>query len=185
MKTNTSFLTQKELEKIGFKKVGRNVLISKHSSIYSPHEISIGDNVRIDDFCILSGKINVGSFIHISAYSALYGKYGIYMKDFSGVSPRVTIFSASDDFSGHFLIGPMVPNNFTNVTGGTVIINKFCQIGAGCIILPNVKIGEGTAVGAMSLITKNLSAWSIYAGIPAKYLKSRSKYLSKLSANLK
>lgn len=55
----TSFLSQKELEEIGFCSYGTNVKISRYARIYSPEKIKIGDNVRIDDFCILSGKITV------------------------------------------------------------------------------------------------------------------------------
>lgn len=185
MKVKNSFLSNSELKQIGFKKLGKNVFISRHANIYSPELISIGNNVRIDDFCILSGKIKFGSYIHISAYSALYGKYGIQMNDYSGLSPRVTIFSASDDFSGDFLIGPMIADKFTNVIGGEVIIKKYCQVGSGCVILPKVTIGEGTTVGAMSLITKDLNDWSIYAGIPALYLKDRSKRLLEFVSKLK
>lgn len=35
--------------------------------------MTIGSNVRIDDFCILSGRLEFGSYVHIAAYSALYG----------------------------------------------------------------------------------------------------------------
>ena len=55
-----SFYSQEELMKIGFLSVGKNVLISKKASIYNPSVISIGNNVRIDDFCILSGKVTIG-----------------------------------------------------------------------------------------------------------------------------
>lgn len=68
-----SFYSQEELKKIGFLSVGKNVLISKKASIYNPGVISVGNNVRIDDFCILSGKVTIGSYSHIAAYTALYG----------------------------------------------------------------------------------------------------------------
>lgn len=177
MNNKNSFLSTKEIEKIGFKSFGKNVLISRYASIYSADEITIGNNVRIDDYCILSGKIELGSYIHISAYTALYGKFGIKLDDYSGLSPRVTIFSATDDFSGNFLIGPMIQENLTNVTGGQVLINKYCQVGAGSIILPNIKIGEGTAIGTMSLVNHDIEEWAIYVGIPAVFLKNRSKKL--------
>lgn len=171
-----SFYTVQEIQNIGFKAVGNNVLISKNANFYSPQTISIGHDVRIDDFCILSGHIELGSYIHISAYSAMYGKYGIIMKDYSGLSPRTTIFSAMDDFSGHFLINPMAGEH-TNVTGGIVTIERFVQIGAGAIIFPNVVIGEGSVIGALSLVNKSVSEWGIFAGIPVRKLKERSKDL--------
>jgi len=173
----TSFYTEKELFELGLKKVGKNVLISRKCSIYSPEKISIGDNVRIDDFCILSGEITLRSNIHIAAFCALYGAKGIEMEDYTGLSPRTTIFSAVDDFSGDYLISPMVPAQYTNVTGGLVLIKRYTQIGAGCMIFPNLVINEGVAVGAMSLVTKDLEEWGIYAGVPAKRLKDRKKGL--------
>jgi hypothetical protein len=85
---SNSFYCENELKSLGLKSFGKNVLISRKASIYSPELITLGNSVRIDDFCILSGNISLGSYIHISAYSALFGKYGIKMNDFSGLSPR-------------------------------------------------------------------------------------------------
>jgi len=178
MLSESSFYNDAELQKLGFKSVGKNVLISKKASFYNIGKIQIKDHVRIDDFCILSGEIILGSHIHISAYSALYANmYQIIMKDFSGLSPRTTIFSASDDFSGAYMISPMVDKKFTNVTGGDVIFEKFVQLGAGCIVLPNVTLHEGAVVGSMSLINSDLQEWTINVGIPAKKIKDRKKDL--------
>ena len=181
LKMNNSFLNTEELTQIGFKSYGINVLISRRASFYSPETISLGNNVRIDDFCILSGDISIGSQVHISAYSALYGKFGIIMDDYTGLSPRCTIFSAMDDFSGEYLIGPMVDESKTHVTGGLVHIKKHTQIGAASILFPNITLDEGVAVGAMSLVNQNLEAWTIYAGIPVRKIKIRNnKLLTKL-----
>ena len=175
-----SFYSPTELSELGFKSYGKNVLISRLARFYSLSTIEIGDNVRIDDFCIISGHIKLGNYIHISAYTALYGKFGIEMSDYSGLSPRCTIFSASDDFSGDFLIGPMIDSRFTNVTGGKVSIGKYSQLGCNCTVLPGIIINEGVAVGALSLVTSDLQEWSIYKGIPAKFYKLRSKKLLEL-----
>ncbi|MDR1679076.1 MAG: acyltransferase [Prevotellaceae bacterium] len=173
----TSFYTEKELLELGLKRFGKNVLISRKCSMYLPATISLGDHVRIDDFCVLSGEITLGSHIHIAAYSALYGAFGIEMEDYTGLSPRCSVFSATDDFSGDYLISPMVDESKTRVTGGKVLIRKYAQIGSGSIILPSVIINEGVAVGAMSLVNKSLDEWGIYAGIPAKRIKERKKGL--------
>ena len=173
----SSFYSNTELASLGLKSYGTNVLISKKCSIYSSENISVGNNVRIDDFCILSGNITIGNNVHISAYSALYGVKGIVFKDHSGCSARTTIYSAMDDFSGDYLIGPVSPEESTNVTGGKVIIGEFVQLGAHCLVFPNVTIQDGSVVGALSLVTKDIPEWSIYAGIPAKKLRDRSKGL--------
>lgn len=175
-----SFYNEDELKEIGLKNHGRNVLISRKSSIYGAENISIGDNVRIDDFCILSGKIDMKSNIHISAGVYLYaGNVGIEIGDFSGISSKTIIYAISDDFSGSFLVGPMIDKKFRKVISKKVYIGKHVQIGASCVVLPGVILNEGISVGAMSLVNNNLENWSINVGIPAKKIKDRKKDLLK------
>ena len=154
---------------------GHNVLISRKCSIYGVGNISIGNNVRIDDFCLLSGNINIGSNIHISAYTALYGAMGIIMEDYTGISQRCTLISASDDFSGNCLVGPVNLEGTTNVTGGPIVLKRFSHIAAHCCIMPNVTIEEGSVIGAMSLVRHTTEPWMIYVGCPVKVLKPRRK----------
>ncbi|MDR0972346.1 MAG: acyltransferase [Bacteroidales bacterium] len=175
----TSFYSEEELKSIGFKSFGKNVLISRKTSIYSPEKISIGNNVRIDDYCIISGDITIGNYIHIAAYCALFGSMGIEMKDYSGLSMRCTILSATDDYGGNYLIGPMMEEGTTNVTGGRVVIEKYATCGAHSLVMPNITIGEGAVTGAMSMVNKTLLPWGIYLGIPAKRIKDREKGLLK------
>ena len=176
-----SFYSKEEVMALGFKHCGENVLISRKASIYAPSDISIGENVRIDDFCILSGNITLGNYIHIGAYSALFGgTKGISMMDFSGLSSRCVIYAETDDYSGGFLTNPTVPDEFRRVSGGPVILQKHVIIGSGTCILPDVVLAEGAAVGSMSLVNKSLDEWGIYAGIPCKRRKERRKDLIKL-----
>jgi acetyltransferase-like isoleucine patch superfamily enzyme len=174
---DNSFYSIEELRELGLTEFGENVFISRKSSIYSAANICIGNNVRIDDFSILSGNIRLGNHIHIGAYCALYGKFGIEMDDYSGLSPRCTVFSATDDFGGDYLISPMVPAEHTNVTGGLVKLEKYVQVGAGTAIMPNITLHEGCTVGSMSLVNKSLDSWTIYFGIPARRIKNRKSGL--------
>jgi acetyltransferase-like isoleucine patch superfamily enzyme len=179
----TSFLTPEEVEELGLLSVGENVKISRFAQFYGKN-IKMGNNVRIDDFCILSGEINIGSFVHISAYTALYGSFGIEIADFAGLSPQCTVFSATDDFSGNYFIGPLIDSEYRNVLGGKVTIGKYSQIGVGCIILPQVTIEEGVAIGAMSLIHCNIEAWKIAYGIPGRIRKNRSKSMLRFESKI-
>lgn len=155
-------------------------MISRKASLYGVGKMSIGNNVRIDDFCILSGNITLGSNIHISAYVALYGSMGIELEDYTGISPHSTIYSAMDDFSGDYLIGPIHPEEYTNVTGGKVTVKRFSQIGANCVVFPNLTIDEGVVIGAMSMVRKDLDSWTIYIGVPVRKLRNRSHNLLEL-----
>jgi galactoside O-acetyltransferase len=171
-----SFLSKEELKDTGFKSVGDNVLISRKASFYNVSNISIGSNVRIDDFCILSGEILLESNIHISAYCALYGSKKIIMESYTGLSPRTTLFTEIDDFAGPYLIGSMVEDDFRNIKGGQIYICKFAQIGANSIVFPNLTVSEGATVGALSLVNKSLEKWSVYAGVPAVKIKNRLRH---------
>lgn len=177
----TNYYSEDELKQFGFKELGDNVNISRKASIYGAENMVIGCNVRIDDFCFLIGKIQLGSNIHIAQYSALFGgEYGIEMHDFSGLSSRCVIYAASDDYSGEYLTNPTIPAEYCNVTGGRVVLGKHVIIGTGTSIMPNVLIGEGTAVGSMSLVRNSLESWGIYAGVPCKRIKERKKDLLEL-----
>lgn len=175
-----AFLTEHELREIGFQSLGRNVKISVKSSIYSPQNIKIGNNVRIDDFCILSateGSIIIHNHIHIAAFCNLIGKGGIEMMDYSGLSSRVSIYSCSDDYSGDFLIGPVMEAECLNIITGPIIIEKYVTIGTNSTILPNVTLKEGSVLGAFSLLSQNTEAWTTFVGIPAKKIKYRKQGL--------
>lgn len=170
---NDGYYTEQELKKLGIQ-FGENVLISSKVSIYGKN-IQIGNNVRIDDFCILTGDIKIGSFVHIAAFSLLSGSSGIVLEDFVNLSSRVSIFSQSDDYSGEYMTNPMVACTYTNVMKGEIVIKKHVIIGAGSVVLPQTTLYDGTAIGALSLVNKDTDAWSIYAGVPAKKIKTRKQ----------
>lgn len=174
-----SFYTDSELKEIGFKEFGKKVKISRKTSIYNPEKMIIGDNVRIDDFCILSGEITLGSHIHIAAYCGLWGAKGIVLEDFCGLSSKVTIYSISDDYSGLALTNPTISDEYKKVHGGLVTLSKHVIIGAVTVILPALKISLGCAIGSFSLVNKSTKPWGIYAGVPAKRIKERNKVLLK------
>lgn len=181
----TSFYSDEEIRKIGFRSCGENVKISKKASIYGAENMVIGNNVRVDDFCLLSGKITFGNHIHIAAYSALFGgQTGIEMKDFSGLSSRCVVYAESDDYSGESLTNPTVPKCYSVITTGKVTLGKHVIVGTGSAILPGVTIGDGSAVGSMSLVNQSLAEWGIYVGIPCRFQKSRSTKLLNLETQL-
>ncbi|PAF53660.1 hypothetical protein BKH42_04895 [Helicobacter sp. 13S00482-2] len=177
-----SFYTIEELQTLGFKSLGKDVLLSKKASVYNPQNISIGNNVRIDDFVILSGHINIKNHVHISTGSVLMAKEeGIYIDDFSAVSVQCKILGSSDDFKGEALVGPCIPMEYRKITSKPIKLEKFSLLGCGSIILPGGSLAEGVSVGASSLVIRPTKAWSVYFGIPAKRLMQRDKNLLKLS----
>ncbi|WP_027633918.1 acyltransferase [Clostridium hydrogeniformans] len=173
-----SFYSEEELKKIGFKSLGKNILLSRKTSIYGAENIELGNNCRIDDFTILSGSILIGDYVHIAAFCGIYGgDAGVIFEDFVGLSARSIVYAVTDDYGGEVLTNPNIPMEYKNIIKGKVVFKKHSLIGAGAIVLPGVKVGEGTSVGSMALINKDLLSWSIYVGIPAKKIKDRSRKL--------
>lgn len=171
-----SFYSLEELAEIGLNSYGTNVMISRKASFYSPANISIGNNVRIDDFCVLSGKITIGNYVHINPYTGVFaGTAGVVLEDYVNLSSKITIYAISDDYSGEALTSPLIPESRKFLKLAPVTIKRYVIIGAGTSILPGVTIEEGCAIGAMSLVKTNTEPWGIYAGIPVKLIKKRSK----------
>ncbi|MDD3288181.1 MAG: DapH/DapD/GlmU-related protein [Alphaproteobacteria bacterium] len=176
-----------ELTEFGFKHVGKNVKIAKNCTIVGLENISLGNNVRIDSNVIIaarSGFLKLGDYIHIGGNCFLGCSGGIGLSDFSGLSSGVRIYSGSDDYSGDYLTNPTISQEFLNVKISPVCLGRHVIVGSGSVILPGVTIGDGSAVGALSLVNKSCDAWGIYSGIPAQRRKDRSRRLLDMERQL-
>lgn len=178
---NNSFLSREELENYGFASVGQNVLISRKASIYSPELISLADNVRVDDFCCLSGLIVLGCNTHVTPYCLFAGgSEGILSGDFCTFAYRVSIFSQSDDYLGNSMANSTIPSCFKIEKRAQINISNHVIIGASSVVMPGVYLAEGTSIGASSLMTKSTEPWGVYFGIPAIRRQERSKKILKI-----
>lgn len=180
------FLSRDQIMQLGFAAVGSDVAISDRCSIYGPGSIRIGSHVRIDDFAILTAHepVVIGSYVHLSAFAFLSGSFGIVIEDFVNVSPRATLLSGNDDFTGQWLPGPLVPEDLRHVQGGRIHLARHSMVGAHSVVLPGVTLGEGAVVGALSLVKQSLAPWGIYGGVPARLLRPRPDRPQRLAAEL-
>jgi len=178
-----------------FKKVGKGVSFGRSITLRHPYKISIEDDVVIDDFCVLDAKglnnkgIRIGKNIFIGRGSILSCKNGdIILEKNVVVGFNSEIFSGSRVFVGEntlisayvYIIGGGhdysrvdVPILEQEKPSHGIKIEKNCWIGAGAKIFDNVTVGKDTIIAAGSVVTKNLPAFSIAAGIPARVAKSR------------
>jgi galactoside O-acetyltransferase len=178
-----AFLNQQELDAMGFKQLGRHVQISDKASIYNPDQIEIGDHSRIDDFCVISGRVTIGRNVHIAVFcNVAGGEPGSTFGEFSGLAYGCHVFSQSDDYGGDTLTNPTVPDAYKREIKRAVVIGRHAIVGTNSLVFPGVVLAEGTSVGAHSMITKSTEEWSVYFGNPAKRLKSRKKGLLVLEA---
>lgn len=174
------YFTSHELRAFPFARVGENSAVARNCTIIGLENITIGDHVRIDGFTSIiapSGRVKIGSHVHVGIGCVLGGRGGIELGDYSSLSHGVRIFSAIDDFAGRHMTNSTLPEEVLGVRTGPVKVGKYAPVGAGSLILPNVEIGEGAAVGAMSLVVQSLKEWTINAGNPAKPVGERSRDL--------
>jgi dTDP-4-amino-4,6-dideoxy-D-glucose acyltransferase len=179
-------LTPDQVTRLGFADVGTDVVISDRCSIYGAESIRIGSHVRIDDFAILTAgePVVIGSYVHISAFAFLSGPFGLSIDDFVNVSPRATLLSGNDDFSGQWLPGALIPADLRHVRGGRIHLGRHSMVGAHSVVLPGVAFGEGAVVGALSLVKESLAPWGIYAGVPARLIGPRRVRAAELASRL-
>lgn len=154
-----------------FKKVGDNVIFEEGVLVFHPENIEIGNNVYIGHNTILKGyyknKMIIGDHTWIGQNCFLHSAGGIKIGKAVGIGPMVKI---STSMHKEELSKPVL---FCDLEFGEVIIEAGCDVGIGSIILPGVKIGEGSIVGAGSVVTKEVEPYSVVAGVPAKVLRRR------------
>lgn len=141
-------LSREAVLAMGFQSVGQGVQVSDRASFYGINRISLGDEVRIDDFCVISAGVGVeiGCNVHIAIGASLIGAGRITLCDFVGLSSRVSIYSSNDDYTGAAMTGPTLPREFTNIQSADVYLGKHVIIGSGSVVLPGVRVEEGAAV---------------------------------------
>jgi acetyltransferase-like isoleucine patch superfamily enzyme len=182
------YLTEDELVRHGIKNAGSNVRVHETAILVDLERIEIGSNVRIDPYCVLSaagGYLKIGSYIHIGSHNIAVGGGGVELADFTNLSQGVRIYSVSDDYTGESLTSPMIPPHLSRTVSGPVRLGRHTIVGSGSVILPNLIIGDGCAVGALSLVHESLPDWGIYAGIPVRRLRARSQKLLSDEARMK
>lgn len=124
------YLSRIELNALGFRKLGKNVRVSDKASLHSTAKITLGDNSRIDDFCVISGNVTIGCNVHIAVFCNIAGgEPGIVLDDFSGLAYGCHVFAQSDDYSGSSLTNPTIPDKFKNETKAAIDIGRHSIVG--------------------------------------------------------
>jgi acetyltransferase-like isoleucine patch superfamily enzyme len=174
---------------------GRNVIFGQHVVLRHPHKIHVGDNVVIDDNCLLDAKgesnrgIRIGSGVFVGRNTILSCKNGdIEIADGANIGFNCEVFSASRVTVGKdvlmaaysYIIGG--DHDFSDPSAAVlaqsrksagVSIGDGTWLGAGAKILDGVAIGEHAVIGAGAVVRDNVEPHAIAVGIPARVVSSR------------
>jgi acetyltransferase-like isoleucine patch superfamily enzyme len=174
---------------------GRNVVFGQNVVLRHPHKIHVGDDVVIDDNCLIDAKgesnagIRIGSGVFIGRNSILSCKNGdIELADGANVGFNCEIFSASRVRIGanvlmaaySYVIGG--DHDFSDASrpvleqtrrSAGVSIGDGAWLGAGAKILDGVSVGEGAIIGAAAVVREDVGARAVAVGIPARVVSTR------------
>ena len=134
------------------RKVGKNLVVFSHVTIDTPKAIEMGKNVAINYGCIIDasdgGEIIIGDNVSMGPYCVLRA-------------------------ANHVFTNPNIPIREQGHEPGKIILEDDVWLGANVIVLPNVKIGRGSVIGAGAVVTKEIEPYSIAVGVPAKKIRRR------------
>ena len=181
-----------------FKRMGENVRIGKGVKIVNPQYIELGDNVTICDHCTLIargeggivledhvilndrvyldtespewGYIRVGKHVYIGTGTTLFGHKGLEIGERSLLAQNITLTPYSHIYDD--------PDDFIIMQGGhmeKVTLGRDCYIGMGVCIMYSGNVGDGSIVGAGSVVVHPIPPYSVAVGCPAKVIKERKK----------
>jgi acetyltransferase-like isoleucine patch superfamily enzyme len=174
---------------------GHNVVFGQNVVLRHPHKIHVGDDVVIDDNCLIDAKgesnagIRIGSGVFIGRNSILSCKNGdIELADGANVGFNCEIFSASRVRIGanvlmaaySYVIGG--DHDFSDASrpvleqtrrSAGVSVGDGAWIGAGAKILDGVNVGEGAIIGAAAVVREDVEPRAVAVGIPARVVSTR------------
>ena len=183
----SEYLNSRDLRKLGIKRVGENVEVSKECVITGIENISIGNNVRIDSFSIILAKrgwLEIGSNVHIEPFNSIVAHFGISLGDFCTISHGVRLFTASADYNGEYFTNVFPNRKYQKPYSGEIRLESHVIVGANSVVMPNLTIHEGAAVGALSFVRRSLSSWTVYGGNPLKTIKPRSQKIKEIANSI-
>lgn len=177
------YLDEEELRLLGIGSVGQNVLVSEHATIVGLQNVNLGNNIRIDSHVIIlsrQGPLTIGNNVHIEPASSIVSHNGVVIGNYCTVSHGVRLFTASADYSGHHFTNVFPEAHYQKAVTGQIVLEDHVIIGANSVVMPDVVIGEGAAVGALSFVRSSVEGWAIYGGNPLRRLGSRSTVIRDL-----
>ena len=165
-----------KLNRAKFKRLGKKVIFERGVRVFHPENIEIGDNVYIGHNTFLKGyyknSLRIGDDSWVGQNCFLHAGGGITICRAVGIGPGVQILS-HQHIEDSDLSKPLL---FCKQEYKEVVIEDGCDIGMGSILLPGVTIGCASIVGAGSVVTKDVPAYSVVVGNPARILRKRKFY---------
>ncbi|WP_294349351.1 acyltransferase [uncultured Clostridium sp.] len=142
------------------------ILINENGKIELGDRVCIERNVNLTVFG--EGSITCGSRVYINANTCLTSLESISIAEDCIIGPNVSIFDHDHDVKKDICKGIKKGRHYLSAK---IIIDKNVWIGANSVILKGVTIGEGAIIAAGSVVTHDVKAYTVVAGVPARKIK--------------
>ena len=170
-------LIRRAYYKVALAHLGANVLIDVGVFLIGSKNISIKDYTWIDTNVRLEamlGRIEIGSRVHVAANVIIGARESVIIGDFAAIAAGAKIYANSEvPLPGLHMSGPMVPEQHKSFRSRKIELGKDSVVGANAVLLPGASLGEGSIIGALSLLNKPVPDWEIWTGSPAKKIAVR------------
>ena len=148
-------------------RLDQSCFISPFASIRGHGQIFVGNNAVINRNSVIWGQLISGRNLQLNPGACIYGK--VTVGDNVMIAPNVVIVGGN-----HGIERNGVPMCDQPCTSKGVKVNNDVWVGANAVILDGVIVGEGAVIAAGAVVNRNVDAFSIVAGIPAKKIKLRT-----------
>jgi len=163
-----------QFDRSRFSRIGKGVVIEPGVLVFHPENIEIGDDVYIGHYTILegyhSGGMVIGSGTWIGPQCFFHSAGRLVIGSSVGIGPGVKIIT-----SFHAEEGKSKPILHSRIEFAPVTVENDVDVGTGAIILPGVTIGRGAQVGAGAVVTRDVPAYAVVAGVPARVGRTRAQ----------
>jgi galactoside O-acetyltransferase len=155
-----------------YKHLGEGVQIFEHVVILKPEQVELLAGARLDAFVKIEGGqgVSIGRNVHIASFSHINAGGGtVRFEDHSGCASHVVVCGGATDLAGP----ATTPQDGAPAIRKVTTIGAYALIFAGAIILPGVTVGAWAVVAAGAVVTKDVPAYAIVAGNPARVIGQR------------
>ncbi len=197
MNTAQAAELRREYYRKRLRSMGENVHIGCGVTLFNPQNITLGDNVCIDDHCTLmarsergitlaesvklkhrvyldteneTGYLEIGARVYLGTGCCLHGHQGVEIGEDTLLAQNITITPFSHRFED-----PSIPIIKQGGHSRKINIGRDCYLGKCVCVLWSADIGDGAVIGAGSVVVKPVPSYSVAVGVPARVIHQRSK----------
>jgi acetyltransferase-like isoleucine patch superfamily enzyme len=161
--------------RVGTPKIAETADVFEPVVMTRAENITIDEHARIDSFVKLEGgkRLHIGKHVHVASMAHLgIGGGETVLEDYSAVASGGKVISGSNSPEG-LSMSAAAPPEMQVVKTSRTVIKRYAIVFTNATVMPGVTLGEGAVLAAGAVATKDIPAWEIWAGVPARKIGTR------------